>query len=486
MNLIIPQSNRVSDYFQLGKSQVELDFIDVPIDTDIQLFCDPFAFVIEKDPWFQECSALVYDFFSRLVDCIRNDEEVEAKRMLGHIGEANEAHLGFSSGQPAGLGIGPEKATQLYNRMKQSKAVKTGKLYDLADCDLFIPGIGPDNISDMTINIIREKLLEYTALQCTQLGIPTSNVQGGYRWEPDLQRWTNGYAQLPVANGKRLLLLPKAAVRYHLSLEHTEYYEHYVLNYLQAEHLEAGSSLVELLKNGKKRVTKKNLKEDYPLDKDFLFEFSDKHPEVLDHYKEQARKKSSALTDELIEEVQRNSKEVDIDDLINRLRSTPAGMAAAGQFHKTIMGILEAVFYPQLRNFVIEQDINEGRKRIDIVANNAQSDAFFGDLNTLHHIFCPYVFIECKNYSRKIGNPELDQLIGRFSKKKGRFGILVCRNVADKSRLLNSCRDVVNDDQGLIIVLEDEDIVKMLEFRKTRDYKGISDYLHAKLREILL
>lgn len=486
MNNTASQINRVSDHFQLGKCQAELDFVDIPIDADIQLFCDPFAFVVEKDPWFEECNSLVYGFFSRLIDCIRGGHDDEAMRMLSHIGEANEVHLGFSRGKPAGLGIGPEKAAQLLERMKQSKAVKTGKLYDLADCDLFIPGIGPDNISDMTINIIREKLLEYTAIQCKQLGILTSRVQGGYRWDPDLQNWANRYADMPVANGKRILFIPKAAVRYHLSLEHTKYYEHYVLNFLRAEHLVAGSALVELLKNGKQRVTKKSLKEEYPLDKNFLFEFSDQHPEVLDYYKDEARKSSSTLTDESIEEVQRQSKSIDIDALINKLRSTPGGMAAAGAFHKTIMGALEAIFYPQLRNFVIEQEINEGRKRIDILANNSQSGGFFGDLNNLHHVLCPYIFIECKNYTSDLGNPEYDQLAMRFTDKRGQFGLLVCRSIADKDKMIQTCRDIASGGHGLIVVLDDADIVQMLEYRKAQAYDHISNHMHEKLREILL
>ncbi len=478
-------SNRFSDYFSLGKTQAELDFVDVPVDTDLALFCDPFAFVVEKAPWFQECNALVYDFFSRLVGHVRSGHRDEAMRLLAHIGEANDAHFGFSRGRSAGLGIGRLKAEQLYERLEQSHAVKTGKLYDLSDCDLFIPGIGPDNISDMTINLIRDKLLEYTSVQCHQLGIPIRQVQGGYCWDASLETWVNRYAELPVAHGNRVILVPKAAVRYRLAIEHREYYQHYVLDYLQAEHLQAGSSLVELLKDGRRRVTKRSLKEEYPLDKDFLSEFSDANPGVLDRYKENALASSLALTDEFIEEAQRERKPVDIQSIIDGLCTIPGGMDDASRYHRAVIGALEAVFYPQLRNLVVEQEINEGRKRIDIVADNAQTKGFFGELNDLHRIFCPYILIECKNYTRDIGNPELDQLTGRFSRKRSQFGILVCRSIHDREWAVKSAQDVLSDGRGCIVVLEDTDVIQMLEYRKSGNYEAISNHMRSRLREVL-
>lgn len=474
-------SNRFSDYFGLGRCQAELDFVDIPIDTDLALFCDPYAFVIEKTPWFQECNTLIYAFFSRLVGYVRDGHKSDAMRLLTHIGEANEVHLGFSRGRPAGLGIGRLKTDQLYERLERSRAVKTGKLYDLADCDLFIPGIGPDNISDLTINLIRSRLLDYTLVQCRQLGVTTRQVQGGFCWDSDAERWTNRYAELPVVKEKKIVLVPKAAVRYRPAIEHQEYYQHYVLDYLQAEHLQAGSSLVELLKDGRRRVTKKSLKEEYPLDKNFLFEFSDANPGVLDNYKNQAATKSCALTDEFIEGAQRERRPLDIENIVSKIKGIPGGMEAANQYHRTVLGALEAIFYPQLRNLVVEQEINEGRKRVDIVADNARTSGFFGELNDLHHIFCPYIFIECKNYTRDIENPELDQLTGRFSNQRGQFGILVCRSISDKERILKSTRDIRNNGRGCIIVLEDVDIIQMLEYRKAEDYNAISDYMRAKL-----
>jgi hypothetical protein len=43
----------------------------------------------------------------------------------------------------------------------------------------------------------------------------------------------------------------------------------------------------------------------------------------------------------------------------------------------------------------------------------------------------PYIFVECKNYSYKIENPEIDQLAMRFKDKYGRFGILILTGPCD-------------------------------------------------------
>ncbi len=61
----------------------------------------------------------------------------------------------------------------MYKKLKESRAAKSGVLRDLSDCELMIPGIGHDKISDITINIIRQKLVGFTELQCRLHRIPS-------------------------------------------------------------------------------------------------------------------------------------------------------------------------------------------------------------------------------------------------------------------------------------------------------------------------
>ena len=64
--------------------------------------------------------------------------------------------------------------------------------------------------------------------------------------------------------------------------------------------------------------------------------------------------------------------------------------------------------------FEKEAEIDEGRKRIDIIAANTSHCGFFFDICMKYQLRAPKIIIECKNYSSDIENPELDQLAGRL------------------------------------------------------------------------
>ena len=157
---------RFSDQFKLNKSQSELDFVDIPLHTDLPLFIDPYAISMISDEWFIECNDLIVDYFQLIIDIIKKGNKSLVLTMLEHLNEPNETHLGLSTGKPAGRGVGKDQSVELYERFKNSKAVQTGKLQDISECELVIPGISRDKISDMTVNIIKEKLFEYTKHQC--------------------------------------------------------------------------------------------------------------------------------------------------------------------------------------------------------------------------------------------------------------------------------------------------------------------------------
>jgi hypothetical protein len=80
-----------------------------------------------------------------------------------------------------------------------------------------------------------------------------------------------------------------------------------------------------------------------------------------------------------------------------------------------------------------------------------------------------HVFVECKNYGSEIGNPELDQISGRFSPSRGRFGILTCRSFENKGLFVQRCIDTAHDDRGFVIPLDDDDLCELVDIKKARD-----------------
>lgn len=474
---------KFSEYYNLNKDQSELDFVDVFVNDDIPLYIDPYVFKLKDDVWSVDCNNLINDFFQTVITAIKNKDSRYAKSLLEHLSEPKETHLGVSRGSVSGKGVSGKQAGDLYEKITKSKAVKTGDLRDISDCELMIPGVGFDKVSDMTTNIIREKLITYTQEQCKLYDIPTRSVPSGLLWSPIEKRWLNGkYVDLPVVNGNKIILVPKHSVVFKPCLSSRELYDFDIVEYIQAEQLTAMSSLVEILKNGKRRVTKKSIKEhpDYKMSKEFIYDFCNKHPEILDSYKK--RKGKDIVRIQKIGELEEN---VVAELLIEKLKAIPSGNKNASKFHTTSLGILEFLFFPHLMYPQKEHEVHEGRKRIDITFHNAATEGFWNNLRTSPTIASTLVMVECKNYTNDISNPELDQMAGRFSNLNGWFGIIVCRKFENKELFTQRCRDTAKDGRGIILCLDDGDIISMLELVKSGERKKLDEIMVANFQKII-
>jgi hypothetical protein len=296
---------RFSEHFGIQLPQEQLEFVDIPLETDIQLFVDPYALALGTDAFSVEATHLTMTFFHRVVGLLRSPQPHDALSLLQVLMEPNEVHLGFSTSEPQGRGVGDVQAQQLYDRLVTSQAVQTGFLQDLADCELVIPGIGSDKISDITVNTIRAALISFTQGQCELHSVPTSPVSAGAVWHANGHHWCqNEVHELPSYCGQRVLLVPKHIVRRKMALDYGDYYQQYVLTFLQEHYLSAGERLVTLLRSGERRVYKKHVSQVHPNSKGYLYDFSLQHPEVLSRYKRDAAAEDHPLSDAAIEELQ--------------------------------------------------------------------------------------------------------------------------------------------------------------------------------------
>ncbi|EOZ2478329.1 hypothetical protein [Listeria monocytogenes] len=171
----------------------------------------------------------------------------------------------------------------------------------------------------------------------------------------------------------------------------------------------------------------------------------------------------TALTnEELIDNYTNDFYSQIIDSLIYGFKEIKTGSKDANTFHEHIIATMTFLFYPSLINPVKEKEIHDGRKRIDLVYDNAAESGYFFGLSTVKDIPSSYIFVECKNYTKDIANPELDQLNGRFSPNRGKMGFMVFRNCSDETALFQRCSDYYNDNKNLIIPLQDKDFLKVL------------------------
>lgn len=472
----------ISEIYGLNKSQAELDFINIDPTRDTPLFLDPFFLSKKQDNWSIEATMTIRSFFQQIIDLIRNGNEEEARELFNHLDEPNATCLGVSTGNPRGRGVGNEDANKIYNNLLRSRAVQTGLIQDIEDNILFVDHFGKDKLSDMTTNVITRHLITYTQNQANLHNISlSSGISSGYYWNRNENSWEIEHTDMLVIDQKKILLVPKGIVSFSKQYTPEKYYNKFVLEFLQHENLRLQSSLVQTRNNGAQFVTKKSIKEVNPQTKSFLRRFTREHPEVLEQFKEDIDIDSLSnleITDIDIRQV--------INDLINRIQTIPSGSHDASAYHNIIIGILELVFYPHLINPIKEREIHEGRKRIDITFDNAAKNGIFRRLSENQRIPCPYIYIECKNYTADINNPELDQIAGRFSFNRGQVGFITCRNIDNLPLFIARCRDTFRDGRGLIIPLVDEDIISLLQNYNNWNTEFTERFISDRIREITI
>lgn len=479
--LVEPQ--RFSEHFGLNVKSQELEFLDIYANQDIQLFLDPYGISSMRSKWSQDCELYITGFFQYLIDSIKGADRRAIKTLLNAMHEVDEVSLGYSTSRPSGRGVGAVQAQEILKAFESSQAAKSGDIKDIADCALMIPGIDRDKISDITANILKKPLIEYTQQMCKKYKIPMMRVPINNVFDYKSLNFTSFYTELPVINNMPKILLPISSVRRQPQLRKDKYYRNFVLEFLRAEHQHAGDPLAEILRNGKVVVRIADLKKKFPMSVDYLYKFSKQYPQILEKYKSELRRTAGKEETPVL---QPNRKVLSVEERKSILRNIKVGTKEASNFHKLSFDNLIQIFGARLSNPNSEVKINDGRKRIDIVFNNVDSSGFFMKLNQLHHIVCPKILIECKNYGKEIGNPEIDQLQGRFNKRRGMFGLLLCREIENKAKMIQRCKDIMNDEKGFIIVLEDKDINDLLDLRAQKDDKSIDNFFARKLDELIM
>lgn len=174
---------------------------------------------------------------------------------------------------------------------------------------------------------------------------------------------------------------------------------------------------------------------------------------------------------------------IKLNDYVDELKSLNPGPDDAHKFHRLVSRIIAYLFSNQLKFLKLEDNINFGRKRIDISTFNISKNGFFFNLYSLHKIHCPYIIFECKNLSYDLDNKAFDQIGMQLSDDIGKFGIIVCREIKNEIKMMHTIKDILSKQKKFVIFIEDKDIIEMLlaKFNK----KKPDEILRSKLKELL-
>ena len=170
---------------------------------------------------------------------------------------------------------------------------------------------------------------------------------------------------------------------------------------------------------------------------------------------------------------------------LEELKMLDAGSENATKYRCIATRLIIGLFEDQLKNAEMEVPLSTGLGRVDAKFKNKNEPGFFKNVKEMHDIKCPSVFMECKNYSEDISNPEFDQLSGRLDNPdRGQLGILACREIKDHERVLKHCREKIKGKKCLI-VLEDKDFEQLVKLKLEDKDKTVNDYMEEKLDEII-
>lgn len=474
-----------SQFFGVDLPQYELPFIDFDLDADVPLYIDPYAITKDPSDLGAQCHNTILSYFQKLLEAVRqNDRRVIRNLIHRRLTEPSEIYLGVGLRARSGRGIGEQQERSIIEALINSNAIRHGYIEAIQELELHIEGIGADKISDLVANIILAHLASFTEDMCSTYGIASRPCAVSGFWNDKSERWDGGYFSLPTNGNHSYILVPRRFVRLEKDLmHHRTFYEKYVLDVLERELLSANDALVETLKNGKRRVTKKAIKEDdrFKLSKPFISEFVVQHPDTIGIYRETLEDDFNPVDPAFVS----RKSEVDdprIHEYLARLEHIPPGNNHATEYHHTVIALVEFVFDWVLENVTKEFVMDHGRSRIDIIADNYAGGGLFAQLREGLHAWT--VPMECKNYRADMGNTEFNQLSDRLSSTTSQFGILFCRTITDQQAMLRHQTDRWLRQQKIILLIDDTTLREIIELRLARQFPMIESLLRRMIRAV--
>lgn len=208
----------ISDYFGVDAEVFEeYGALNISIVNDLPLFIDPFLLFHSDKPEYVELHESIINYLVFLRDRAAagavNDGDL---RNWYCFKEVKQNWLGFSVSGNGGAGLGMDFARNLHANLNVifsnfGKEQITESSHIEKVC-LVSDGVGRDNISDFTTNLIKDFLCRYTETFAAA-HLPASAVREVWveraRFNYQTQAWARAKYKLPWVNGDYVILSPK-------------------------------------------------------------------------------------------------------------------------------------------------------------------------------------------------------------------------------------------------------------------------------------
>jgi len=426
--------------------QNEVDFVIPNLEQDRRLCIDPILLYRAQNNEFRTLHSRMLEMFNYAIEQFEKGNRKDAEYLID-FPEVSEIGLGYAIGTTKGSGLGSYLNTLVFDTLTASPDLIRRKLRHIEELQLVSLGISADRVSDITANILKDSLIDYTKRQCALWGIPiTEGVPITHIFNFQNGRWEDRYEDLPTNpyTDSPLIFVPRRIVRILPWINFDDY--------LRSEFMLFLPSKKKLFRKRRKAVTRKDLPK-----KPEVVEITRKEIHRIDRYV--AKKEQRAY------EAQPVSVETDvpinIGQLINELHSLSSGRENAYRYQDLILKILNYLFEPELIDGKPQVRTEYGTEIRDIIYTNESDISFWRYIRDNHKNFL--VVFELKNKD-EIDNFDVDQLANYLGDPTGYVGILVSRKPpkdGQRRKTFAIYNKVVP--RKVIIFLSDEDIGILLK-----------------------
>lgn len=305
-----------SDCFNVSPEELEkYGAFNISLISDMPLFIDPFLLFSSNKSEYQALHKQILTYLSFLKE--RAEEKIEDGALIKSwysFPEMKQNWLGYSQIGNSGKGLGRYFAKNMHSLMPVAfKDLGKESLTDsthLEKVGLFNQGVGRDNISDFTTNLILDFLLKYTETFAKKSIAPELcsifNVKKAY-FDYQFQRWLPRSYYLPKYDGDFVVLTPKDILtRDETWINHTEMLDRFneISEGIENEELR---SHINAYFASKIPVIQMNNKEKDRYIKAAKWETLREFPELIEYYiqkKEIEKEEAKSVADEKVRSVE--------------------------------------------------------------------------------------------------------------------------------------------------------------------------------------
>lgn len=207
-----------TDFFNILPNDLEkYGAFNVSLINDLPLFIDPFLLFGSKKPEYQKLHKEILDYLTFLKSKSKKGiTDISQIKSWYIFSEVKQNWFGYSKVGNSGSGLGKKFGIAMSSSMHivfdDLREEKVTQSSHLEKAGLFEIGVGKDNISDFTTNLIKHYLLTYTETFAKQFVSPTQlrviNVDKVY-FDYDLERWMPKEFTLPFIFNDFVILTPR-------------------------------------------------------------------------------------------------------------------------------------------------------------------------------------------------------------------------------------------------------------------------------------